>query len=52
MYAIRSYYESCFDDYVPYLDLLVNCVYWDSRYPRLVTMDICRKLWGGGKYPA
>ncbi len=48
----REKYESCFDDYVPYLDLLVNCVYWDSRYPRLVTMDICRKLWGGGKYPA
>ena len=30
-------YESKFDDYLPYLTIIVNAIYWDKMYPRLVT---------------
>ncbi|PIS27527.1 MAG: hypothetical protein COT43_10040 [Candidatus Marinimicrobia bacterium CG08_land_8_20_14_0_20_45_22] len=30
-------YESKFDDYLPYLTVIVNAIYWDKMYPRLVT---------------
>ena len=30
-------YRSKFAGYLPYLSILVNCVYWTERYPRLVT---------------
>ncbi len=30
-------YRSVFDEYLPYLTVLINANYWDSRYPRLVT---------------
>ena len=38
-------YRGVFERWVPMLTVLVNCVYWDVRYPRLVTKDSCRKLW-------
>jgi len=30
-------YQSVFEDYLPYLQILVNCIYWTEDYPRLVT---------------
>jgi len=36
-------YEGCFEKYLPHLDVLVNCIYWDQRYPRLVTREWARK---------
>ncbi|MBU0496467.1 MAG: hypothetical protein KKC68_07125 [Candidatus Thermoplasmatota archaeon] len=32
-------YEPQFDQYLPHLSILMNCIYWDNRYPRLVTKD-------------
>ena len=29
-------YKSCFSDYLPHLDVLVNAIYWEEQYPRLV----------------
>lgn len=29
-------YESNFDQYIPYLDVLVNCILWTNKNPRLV----------------
>ena len=34
-------YESIFDGYLPELKILVNCVYWTEKYPRLIT---CQNL--------
>ncbi len=39
-------YRGVFERYVPHLDVLVNAIYWDSRYPRLVTIDFVRKHFG------
>jgi saccharopine dehydrogenase (NAD+, L-lysine forming) len=30
-------YESNFDQYIPYLDVLVNCILWTNKNPRLIT---------------
>ena len=30
-------YESVFNRYLPYLTILMNCIYWDERYPRILT---------------
>ena len=30
-------YESRFEEYLPYLSVLINAIYWDKKYPRLVT---------------
>ncbi|MCP4338638.1 MAG: hypothetical protein GY799_07035 [Desulfobulbaceae bacterium] len=30
-------YESTMDLHLPKLDILVNCIYWTAKYPRLVT---------------
>ncbi len=44
-------YESNFEQYVQYLTVLVNGIYWDSRYPRLLSIEKCRELWAAGKSP-
>ncbi len=36
-------YRSVFETYLPHLSALVNCIYWDDRYPRLVTKDYLRR---------
>ncbi len=32
-------YESIFDDYLPGLKILLNCVYWTEQYPRTITRE-------------
>jgi alpha-aminoadipic semialdehyde synthase len=32
-------YRSVFHKYIPRLSILMNCIYWDDRYPRLITKD-------------
>jgi alpha-aminoadipic semialdehyde synthase len=44
-------YRSKFEDYLPYLTVLMNCIYWDSRYPRFVTKEYLRRLYGEEKQP-
>lgn len=35
-------YRSIFEEYVSNLTILMNCIYWDGRYPRLVTKDFVK----------
>jgi alpha-aminoadipic semialdehyde synthase len=44
-------YRSRFDAYLPYLSLLVNCVYWEEKYPRLVTKQEVRDLYRSSEQP-
>ena len=37
-YSSPEKFRSTFEKYIPHIDVLINCIYWDSRYPRLVTM--------------
>jgi len=36
-------YKSKFEKYVPHLTILMNCIYWDSRYPRLITKAFLKR---------
>ncbi len=32
-------YKSIFERYLPNLTILMNCIYWDERYPRILTKE-------------
>ncbi|MFQ5491275.1 MAG: bifunctional lysine ketoglutarate reductase /saccharopine dehydrogenase family protein [Phycisphaerae bacterium] len=42
-------YQGCFGPYLKHLTLLVNCIYWEPKYPRLVTRADIKGLWAGGQ---
>lgn len=44
-------YRPVFNTYLPHLTLLVNCVYWEAKYPRLVTKADLRQLCRDEKPP-
>ncbi|MCK4426994.1 MAG: hypothetical protein KAW16_00770, partial [candidate division Zixibacteria bacterium] len=44
-------YRSKFETYVPHLTVLVNCIYWDKRYPRLVTKKYIKQLFSNKERP-
>jgi alanine dehydrogenase len=48
-YATPQAYRSDFEQYLPHLSVLVNAIYWDPRYPRLVTKDYLRAAWRDGQ---
>lgn len=54
-FDLQDYYQhpekycSQFEKYLPYLDVLVNCIYWDPRYPRLLTKEFTEQLFKEGK---
>jgi len=36
-------YESSFESHLPVLKMLVNCIYWSEKYPRLVTKEYLKR---------
>jgi len=54
-FDLRHYYarpeDFCpiFEQHVPHLTALVNGIYWDARYPRLITKTFLRELFGNGR---
>ncbi|MBN3035984.1 MAG: hypothetical protein JW861_10405 [Bacteroidales bacterium] len=42
-------YRGVFPQYIPHLSVLMNCMYWDDRYPRIVTRDYLAELFSGGR---
>ena len=42
-YSNPDKYRSIFEQYVPHLSILMNCVFWSDRYPRLITKKIMKK---------
>ncbi len=44
-------YRSVFHRHLPHLTVLMNCNYWDERYPRLITKDLLRAMWSDGAAP-
>jgi len=48
-YAHPENYRSKFEQYLPHISMLVNCVYWDQRYPRHVTKEAVKKLFKKGR---
>jgi len=44
-------YRSRFEGYLPYLGILVNCIFWDTPYPRLITKEYVHKAYAGEATP-
>ena len=42
-YAHPERYRSVFEQYVPSLTILMNCIFWSAQYPRLVTKEYLKK---------
>lgn len=42
-FAHPELYRSRFEEHLPFLTVLANCIYWDARYPKLVTNRWLRK---------
>ena len=32
-------FQSIFEKYIPFLSIIINCIYWVDKYPRLVTKE-------------
>ncbi|MFY9705336.1 MAG: bifunctional lysine ketoglutarate reductase /saccharopine dehydrogenase family protein [Desulfobacterales bacterium] len=47
----KQRYASVFDRHLEHLGVWVNCIYWDDRYPRLLTLEDCRRMWSVGRRP-
>lgn len=43
-YKHPELYKNAFEKYIPKLSILMNCMYWDDRYPRIVTKNYLEKL--------
>ncbi|MCK4304645.1 MAG: hypothetical protein KAY24_10450 [Candidatus Eisenbacteria sp.] len=56
-FMLQDYYDhpekyvSIFDRYTPHLNVLMNCIFWTEKYPRLITTDALRDLFGEGQQP-
>jgi len=48
-YTNPQNYKSQFEQYIPHLTILMNCMYWNARYPRIVTKDYLEKLYTKGR---
>ncbi|OQX52516.1 MAG: hypothetical protein B5M54_08735 [Candidatus Aminicenantes bacterium 4484_214] len=44
-------YRSRFETYLPYLNMIINCVYWSPEYPRFITRENLKSLWETEKEP-
>jgi alpha-aminoadipic semialdehyde synthase len=42
-------YESKFAEYLPYIHFLVNGIYWESKYPRILSIDELRDAVSEGR---
>ena len=51
-YKHPEMYRAAFSRFLPHLTVLVNGVYWDERYPVLVTNEAVKDLYATGKSPA
>jgi len=42
-------YKNAFEKFLPHLSILMNCMYWDIKYPRIVTKDHLAELYAKGE---
>jgi alpha-aminoadipic semialdehyde synthase len=42
-------YKGIFAQHVPHLTMLMNCIYWDNPYPRLVTKELVKGMFESGE---
>ena len=48
-FTTPAHFESNFNPYIPHLSMLVNCMYWDDRYDRLITKNHLAHLYSNNQ---
>ncbi len=48
-YSNPQKYRGVFEKYIPHLSMLINCMYWDERYPKLITKEQFKKMYSKGR---
>ena len=48
-YAHPERFLGVFDRHLPYIDVLMNCIYWEPRYPRLLSKEQAREMYIGSQ---
>ena len=48
-YSHPEKYRSNFEQYIPSLTILMNCIFWSAQYPRLITKEYLKKSFAGKK---
>lgn len=41
----KAKYESAFFEFLPHLTVIMNCIYWTDKYPRMITKTELKQLW-------
>ncbi|MFW9870553.1 MAG: hypothetical protein ACFFFO_00455 [Candidatus Thorarchaeota archaeon] len=41
----KAKYVGIFHKYIPHITILMNCIYWSDKYPRLITKEFIKKYW-------
>jgi alpha-aminoadipic semialdehyde synthase len=44
-------YRSTFEQYIPFLSILMNCIFWSAQYPRLLTKQFTKELFSKKETP-
>ena len=44
-------YESKFEQYLPFLSMLINCIYWSTDSPHFVSVEAIKRLFSGTTPP-
>jgi alanine dehydrogenase len=50
-YANPQNYHNVFEQYAPHLSVIMNCMYWDNRFPRIITLDFLKQHWTENSSP-
>lgn len=50
-YAHPEKYTGTFARHLPHLSILMNCIYWEPKYPRVVTCEQLRRLYADQTQP-
>ena len=45
----KKNYRGVFESHVQYLSVLMNCIYWSEKYPRLLSKEFIREHWNEEK---
>ena len=44
-YKYPARFRSVFDRYIPHLTVLMNCIFWNTQYPRLLTKEYIQRMY-------
>jgi len=45
----ENYNNTFYQKFAPYVTVILNCMYWDTKYPRLISNEQMTELYDSGK---